>query len=106
MDRKKLESRVARLEKALSRKNEQLDNSTAEAVYNTANQISELCKSLAVMLKSTNDVSWSEVENALSLCEDDFPKSWFDRYNRILSSKEQDVLQDMRDLASNVNSIR
>ena len=83
---KKLEARVVRLEKALSCKNEQLDD-TAEAVYNTANQISELCKYLAVMLKSTNDASWSEVENALSLCEDDFPKMWFDRYNRIINNK-------------------
>lgn len=84
---KKLEARIARLEKVLSRKNEQLGDTAAEAIYNTANQISELCKSLAVTLKSTNDASWSEVDNALSLCEDEFPKSWFDRYNRILNNK-------------------
>ncbi len=76
---KKLEARITRLEKVLGRKNEQLNDSTAEAIYNTVNQINELCKSLAVMLKSTNDASWSEVDNAISLCEDDFPKSWFDR---------------------------
>lgn len=66
---------------------DELDDSTAEAVYNTANKISELCKSLAVTLKSTNDASLSDVENAISLCEDDFPKMWFDRYNRILNNK-------------------
>lgn len=87
---KKLEQRIARLEKMIGRKsvkNEQLNDPTVEAVYNTSNQISELCKSLAVMLKSTNDASWPDVENALSLCEDDFPQIWFDRYNRILSNK-------------------
>lgn len=87
---KKLEARIARLEKVMNLmkcKNEQLDDTAAEAIYNTANQISELCKSLAAMLKSTSDASWPEVDNALSLCEDDFPKMWFDRYNRILNNK-------------------
>lgn len=78
---KKLEARIARLEKVMSRKNEQLDD-TAEAVYRTANQISQLCKELAAMLKSTDDAPW-EIDNALSMCEDDFPKVWFDRLNRI-----------------------
>lgn len=80
MDRK-LESRITRLEKVLSRKNEQVERA-AEAVYHTANQISQLCKELAAILKSTDDVSW-EIDNALSMCEDDFPKVWFDRLNRI-----------------------
>ena len=37
---KRLEQRIKRLEKVMSRKNEQLDD-PAEAVYRTANQISE-----------------------------------------------------------------
>lgn len=84
---KKLQSRIARLEKLLSRKNEQASDSTAEVIYATAKQINELCKSLAVMLKSTGDASWQEVEMALSLCEDNFPNTWFDRFNRIISNK-------------------
>jgi type II secretory pathway component PulF len=79
---KKLEHRIARLEKVMSRKNEQMNGSAAEAVYHTANQISQLCKELATMLKSTGDAPW-EIDNALSMCEDDFPKVWFDRLNRI-----------------------
>ena len=77
----KLEQRIKRLEKVMSRKNEQLDD-TAEAVYRTANQISDLCKHLAAIIKSSGE-SQFEIDNALSMCEDDFPKVWFDRLNRI-----------------------
>ena len=64
----------------MSRKNEQLDD-PAEAVYRTANQISDLCKQLAA-IKSSGE-SQFEIDNALSMCEDDFPKVLFDRFNRI-----------------------
>lgn len=77
----KLEQRIKRLEKVMSRKNEQLDD-PAEAVYRTANQISDLCKQLAAIIKSSGE-SQFEIDNALSMCEDDFPKVWFDRFNRI-----------------------
>lgn len=79
----KLEARIARLEKVLSRKNEQADSPTAEAVYHTANQINELCKELAAILKSSSEDDTLEVDNALSMCEDDFPQVWLDRFNRI-----------------------
>ena len=78
---KRLEQRIKRLEKVMSRKNEQLDD-PAEAVYRTANQISDLCKQLAAIIKSSGE-SQFEIDNALSMCEDDFPKMWFDRFNRI-----------------------
>ena len=78
---KKLEARIARLEKVIIRKDEQL-NDSAEAVYRTANQINDLCKQLAAIIKSSGE-SQFEIDNALSMCEDDFPKMWFDRFNRI-----------------------
>lgn len=80
---KKLEARVKRLERVMSRKNEQMYGESAEAVYSTANQISELCKSLAAILKSSSEDDTLEVDNALSMCEGDFPKMWFIRFNRI-----------------------
>ena len=79
---KKLEARVARLEKVMSCKNEQMEDA-AEAVYHTANQISQLCKELAAMLKSSDEDDMLEIDNALSMCEGDFPKMWFVRFNRI-----------------------
>lgn len=78
---KKLEARIARLEKVIIRKNEQL-NDSAEAVYRTANQINDLCKQLAAIIKSSRE-SQTVIDNALSLCEADFPNVWFDRFNRI-----------------------
>lgn len=60
-------------------------NDPSEAVYRTANQISDLCKQLAAIIKSSGE-SHFEIDNALSMCEDDFPKMWFDRFNRINNS--------------------
>ena len=39
-------------------------------------------KQLAAIIKSSGE-SQFEIDNALSMCEDDFPKVWFDRLNRI-----------------------
>lgn len=90
---KKLEARISRLEKVMSRKNEQLKfssivneqrNDSAEAVYRTANKINDLCKQLAAIIKSSRESQFEiDIDNALSLCEDDFPKKWLDRFNRI-----------------------
>lgn len=58
------------------------ESDSAEAAYNTANQINDLCKQLAAIIKSSGE-SQFEIDNALSPCEDDFPNVWFDRFNRI-----------------------
>lgn len=58
------------------------ESDSAEAAYNTANKINDLCKQLAAIIKSSGE-SQFEIDNALSLCEDDFPNVWFDRFNRI-----------------------
>lgn len=87
---KKLESRIACLEKLLLNKEYAKNESTdtvAEAIYSTANDIKRACQSLAVIIQAAKEVNLPEVENALSLCEDDFPQIWIERYNRILSRK-------------------
>ena len=90
MNNKKLEARISRLEKLLSNeksiKNESAD-AVAEAVYDASNKVRQVCQSLAVVMQSANEMNLPEVENALSLCEDDFPQRWFERYERILSRK-------------------
>lgn len=87
---KKLESRIASLEKLLLNKNniknENIDV-VAEAIYNAASDVKRICQSLAVVIQAAKEVNLPEVENALSLCEDDFPQIWIERYNRILSRK-------------------
>lgn len=87
---KKLESRIVSLEKLLLNKNniknEDID-AVAEAVYNAASDIKRACQSLAVVIQAAKDVNLPEVENALSLCEYDFPQRWIEKYNRILSRK-------------------
>lgn len=58
------------------------ESDLAEAAYNTANQINDLCKQLAAIIKSSSESKF-EIDNALSQREDDFPNVWFDRFNRI-----------------------
>ena len=87
---KKLESRIASLEKLLLNKNniknEDID-AVAKAVYNAASDIKSACQSLAVVIQAAKEINLPEVENALSLCEYDFPQRWIEKYNRILSRK-------------------
>lgn len=58
------------------------ESDSAEAAYNTANQINDLCKQLAAIIKSSGEPQF-EIDNLLSPCEDDFKNMWFDRFNRI-----------------------
>lgn len=81
----KLESRINRLEKLLN-KNESAYEIN-ETVYNAANQVRRVCQSLAVALQAAKDINIIELENTLSLLEDDFPAVWLERYNKILSRK-------------------
>ena len=67
--------------------NEAMQDPLAEEIYTVANNIDRECKALAVKLHSSDVMSMPEVENALSLCEDNFPASWINKYNRILSKK-------------------
>ena len=87
---KKLEARISSLEKLLSNeksiKNESVD-AVAEAVYDASNKVRQACQSLAVVMQAAREMNLPEVENALSLCEDDFPQRWFEKYERILSRK-------------------
>lgn len=92
---KKLESRIAYLEKLLLNKKYVKNEGTsdknldavAEAIYSSANDIQRACQSLAAVIQAAKEVNLPEVENALSLCEDDFPQRWVEKYNRILSRK-------------------
>ena len=58
------------------------ESDSAEAAYNIANQINDLCKQLAAIIKSSGE-SQFEIDNALSPCEGEFTNVWFDRFNRI-----------------------
>lgn len=86
----KLEDRISRLEKLLSNSKSTKNESAYEineTVYNAANQVRRVCQSLAVALQAAKDINIIELENTLSLLEDDFPAVWFERYNKILSRK-------------------
>lgn len=87
---KKLEARIARLERMMSRrsvKNEATDE-VANAVYRAADSIrqivNDLCKTLAY-----NDISnYRDVDMALKVCENSFSKEANDRFNSIFEDRE------------------
>ena len=85
----KLESRIAKLENILNNKSTKNESAYEinETVYNAANQVRRICQMLAVALQAAKDINVPEVENSLSLLEDDFPVVWLEKYNKILSRK-------------------
>lgn len=86
---KKLESRIARLERLLSRnvKNEDLDP-VASAVYRTVdtirNAVNDLCKTLAY----NNINNYRDINMALKVCRDEFSKRAYDRLQSILEDRK------------------
>jgi len=84
---KKLEARIARLEKLISRKNEALDP-VASAVYRTVDTIrdavNDLCKTLAY--NEIND--YRAVDMALTVCQSEFSKNAYDRLDSILEDRK------------------
>lgn len=84
---KKLEARIARLEKLMCRKNEQQVD-VVEAIWDTAKQIDELCRPLEDLLKSDrNNNAPSEIDNALSECDYILPKAWLLRLKQINNAR-------------------
>lgn len=87
---KKLEARIARLEKMMickSAKNEAADP-VANAVYRAVDSIrqvvNDLCKTLAY-----NDITnYRDVDMALKICENSFSKEAYDRLDSILEDRK------------------
>ena len=85
---KKLEARIARLERALSSKNEANIDPVASSVYKATDAIrdivNDLCKTLAY--DKIND--YHAVGMALKLCKSEFSKDAYDRLDSIFEDRE------------------
>ena len=86
---KKLESRIARLERMMNRKsvkNEATDP-VATAIYRAADSIKQIVNDLCKTLAYSDITNYSDVGMALSVCENSFAKEANDRFNSIFERR-------------------
>lgn len=87
---KKLEARVARLERMMNHrsvKNEAADP-VANAVYRAADSIRQIVNDLCKTLAYSDITNYHDVNMALSVCENSFSKEANDRFNSIFEDRE------------------
>lgn len=87
---KKLEARIARLERMMNRKstkNEAADP-VANAVYRAADSIRQIVNDLCKTLAYSDIANYHDVNMALSVCENTFSKEANDRFNSIFEDRE------------------
>ena len=88
---KKLESRIARLERMMnskSVKNEATDP-VATAIYRAANSIKQIVNDLCRTLAYSGIINYSDVDMALSICENSFSKEANDRFSSIFERRNR-----------------
>ena len=88
---KKLESRVARLERMMnskSVKNEATDQ-VATAIYRAADSIKQIVSDLCNTLAYSDITNYSDIDMALSICENSFSKEANDRFNSIFERRNR-----------------
>jgi hypothetical protein len=87
---KKLEVRIARLERMMNRKsvkNEAADE-VANAVYRAADSIRQIVNDLCKTLAYSDIANYHDVNMALSVCENTFSREANDRFNSIFEDRE------------------
>lgn len=88
---KKLEPRIARLERMMnskSVKNEATDP-VATAIYRAADSIRQIVNDLCKTLAYSNITNYSDVDMALSICENAFSKEANDRFSSIFERRNR-----------------
>lgn len=87
---KKLEARIARLEKLVSRKSvkNEAPDEVASAVYKAVDNIRQIVNDLCKTLAYGNITNYSDVNMALKICENSFSKEVFDRLESIFEDRK------------------
>lgn len=87
---KKLEARIARLEKLVSRKSvkNEASDEVASAVYKAADNIRQIINDLCKTLAYGNITNYSDVNMALKICENSFSKEVFDKLESIFEDRK------------------
>lgn len=88
---KKLEQRIARLEKMVNRKsvkNEVAEDPVATAVYNAADSIRQIVNDLCKTIAYSDIADYGKVNMALEVCENVFSKDANRRFNSIFEDRK------------------
>lgn len=88
---KKLEQRIARLERMVNRKsvkNEAAEDPVATAVYNAADSIRQIVNELCQTIAYSDITDYGKVNMALKICENSFSAEANDRFDSIFNSRK------------------
>ena len=86
---KKLESRIARLERMMNSKSvkNEVTDPVATAIYRAADSIKQIVNNLCRTLECSGIINYSDVDMALSICENSFSKEANDRFSAIFERR-------------------
>lgn len=87
---KKLEARIARLEKLLSNKSikNEASDEVANAIYRAVDNIRQIVNNLCKTLAYSNISNYRDINMALQICENSFSKEAFDRLESIFEDRK------------------
>ena len=90
---KKLESRIARLERMMNSKSvkNEVTDPVATAIYRAANSIKQIVNDLCKTLAYSDIINYSDVDMVLSICENSFSKEANDRFSSIFERRKNGI---------------
>ena len=88
---KKLESRIARLERMMNSKSvkNEVTDQVATAIYRAADSIKQIVNDLCKTTAYSNIYNYGEVARALQMCKDSFSKDANDRFSSIFERRNR-----------------
>ena len=88
---KKLESRITRLERMMNSKSikNEVTDPVATAIYRAADSIKQIVNNLCSTLECSGIINYSDVDMALSICENSFSKEANDRFSSIFEHRNR-----------------
>ena len=84
---KKLEARIAKLERALKRKNESTEDEVAHSIYEASDKIRQIVNDLCKTLAYSDTFNYKDADMALQICENSFSQDAYRRLSSILNGR-------------------
>ena len=90
---KKLESRIARLERMMNSKSvkNEVTDTVATAIYRAADSIKQIVNVLCKTLAYSDITNYSDVDMTLSICQNSFSNEAKDRFNSIFRCRKNGI---------------
>ena len=90
---KKLESRIARLERMMNSKSvkNEVTDPVATTIYRAADSIKQIVNVLCKTLAYSDITNYSDVDMTLSICQNSFSNEANDRFNSIFGCRKNGI---------------